>query len=248
MKLALLADIHSNLEAFDACMEHAQRQGAERHVFIGDLVGYNADPVAIVERIAVLVRDHNALAVLGNHDEAAVMGLTQVMNDDAAAAINWTRKQLRPEHIAFLSGLPLTQRQDNMLFVHASAAAPERWSYIHDGQRAALSMEAGKASYVFSGHVHDPVLYYLGLDGRPQAFPPAPGMPIPVTHQRSWLAIVGSCGQPRDGNAAASYVLMDTAREMLTYFRVPYDHAAAARKVRDAGLPEVLALRLENGA
>ena len=247
MKLALLADIHSNLEALNACIAHAQAHGAERFAFIGDLVGYNADPVAVVIRVAALVRDNNAIAVLGNHDQATVTGLTQTMNDDAAAAINWTRKQLASEQISFLSALPLTQRMDNMLFVHASASAPERWSYIHDGTRAAMSMEASEASYVFSGHVHDPVLYFLGRDGRPQAFVPVSGIPIPVSHHRSWLAIVGSCGQPRDGNPAASYVLMDTAMEMLTFNRVPYDHATAASKVRRAGLPETLAMRLETG-
>ena len=248
MKLALLADIHSNLEALNACIDDAQRHGAERFAFIGDLVGYNADPVAVVQRVASMVRDHHAIAVLGNHDQAAINGLTQTMNDDAAAAINWTRKQLGPEQLAFLSALPLTQRQDNICFVHASAAAPERWSYIHDGTRAAMSIEASKANYVFCGHVHDPVLYYLGRDGHPQAFVPVAGIPIPVTRHRKWLAIVGSCGQPRDGNPAASYVLMDTSIEMLTFYRVPYDHAGAARKVRRACLPEALATRLETGA
>lgn len=247
MKLALFADVHSNIEALNACLEHALQRGAERHAFIGDLVGYNADPVAVVESIAALVRDHNAIAVLGNHDEGAVTGSSQSMNEDAVRAIEWTHAQLNPEHLAFLAELPMTRHEDNMLFVHASAAAPEKWPYILDGRRAALSIEAGKVSYIFSGHVHDPVLYYLGRDGRPQAFVPVSGVPIPVTHHRRWLAIVGSCGQPRDGNPAASYALLDVGKEMLTYFRVPYDYTAAARKVRRAGLPEVLARRLETG-
>lgn len=247
MKLGLLADIHSNLEALNACLDHAQRHGAERFGFVGDLVGYNADPVAVVERIATLVRDHNAIAVLGNHDDGAVSGSSLSMNEAAVRAIEWTHGQLKPDHISFLAGLPLTCRQDNLLFVHASAAAPERWSYIFDGPRAALSIEAGNASYIFSGHVHEPVLYYLGRDGHPQAFFPVSGVPIPVSSHRQWLAIVGSCGQPRDGNPAACYVLMDVAKGLLTFYRVPYDYASAARKVRHAGLPEILARRLETG-
>lgn len=247
MKLALLADIHSNLEALNACLDHAQRHGAERFVFIGDLVGYNADPVAVVERISALARDQGAIVVQGNHDEGALSGSTPSMNEAAARAIEWTRAQLKPSQAAFLASLPLTQRLDNLFFVHASAAAPERWSYIFDGQRARMSIEAAKASHVFSGHVHDPVLYYLGRDGQPQAFVPVPGVPIPVSSHRKWLAIVGSCGQPRDGNPAASYAIMDSAKDLLTFYRVPYDYASAARKVRKAGLPETLARRLETG-
>lgn len=247
MKFALLADIHSNIEALDACIDHARHHGAERFAFIGDLVGYNADPIAVIARVSAMVHEQNAIAVLGNHDEAVVKGNTQSMNDAAAAAVKWTQTRLSPAQIEFLAGLPLTQRDGKMLFVHASAAAPARWPYILDGNQAARSIEAGKASYVFSGHVHDPVLYYLGRDGHPQAFVPVAGIPIPVSHHRSWLAVVGSCGQPRDGNPAARYALMDTAQEMLTFFRVPYDHAAAAQKVRRAGLPEALAARLETG-
>lgn len=247
MKLALLADIHSNIEALNACLAHAQQRGAERYAFIGDLVGYNADPVAVVDRIAAMVREQGAVAVLGNHDEGAVAGTSASMNEAAVRAIEWTHAQLSPKHIDFLAGLPLTQRDDDMLFVHASAAAPERWPYIFDGMRAAASIQTGKAVYVFSGHVHEQVLYYLGRDGRPQAFTPASGVPIPVARHRQWLAIVGSCGQPRDGNPAASYALLDRAKDMLTFFRVPYDHAAAARKVRRSGLPEALARRLETG-
>lgn len=247
MKLALLADIHSNLEALTACMEHARRHGAERFAFIGDLVGYNADPAAVVELIQREMREGDAIVVLGNHDEAAASGTDMAMNEIAARAIEWTQSQLSSDHLKFLSGLPLTQREDDMLFVHASAAAPQSWIYIFDGRRAAASIEAGAASYIFSGHVHEQVLYYLGRDGRPLAFTPASGVPIPVAPHRKWLAIVGSCGQPRDGSPAAAYALLDGDKRMLTYYRVPYDAATAAHKVRRAGLPETLARRLETG-
>lgn len=248
MKIGLLADIHSNLEAFDACMKHARQYGAERFAFIGDLVGYNADPVAVTEAVAREVELHGAVAVLGNHDEAAVRDeASYSMNEIAQRAIEWTRTQLQPSHVAFLSHLPLTERVENMQFVHASAAAPERWTYIFDGLRAAASLDATDATYVFSGHVHEPALFYFGRDGRLQNFLPTPGVPIPVGAHRRWLSIVGSCGQPRDGNPAACYALMDTGKAMLTYYRVPYDTASAARKLRHAGLPEALARRVETG-
>jgi diadenosine tetraphosphatase ApaH/serine/threonine PP2A family protein phosphatase len=92
------------------------------------------------------------------------------------------------------------------------------------------------------------MLYYTGSGGRPMPFVPTPGIPIPTAAHRQWLAIVGSAGQPRDGNPAASYAMFDTERERLTYFRVAYAHALAAQKIRSAGLPPRLALRLESGA
>lgn len=248
MKLALFADLHGNLEAVETCVDHARRHGAGRFAFLGDLVGYNADPAAVVELVRRMLRDENAIAIQGNHDAAAAGEDSGRMNEAARAAIEWTRRQLSSAQLHFLAKLPLTAREgQRMLFVHANAAAPGRWGYIHDNLGAAASMEAAGAGYVFCGHVHEPVLYYMGTDRRPQAFQPTPGVPIPVSRHRRWLAIVGACGQPRDGNPAAAYALMDDALQLLTFQRVPYDHAAAARKVRQAGLPEEFARRLETG-
>lgn len=247
MKLALLADIHSNLEALEACLAHARSRGAERFIFIGDLVGYNADPEAVLLRVMELVRRGEAQVVKGNHDAAVAGDDRDRMNEAAAVAVRWTRERLPTEMLGFLADLPLYIRQDRMLFVHASAAAPERWTYIDNSLRAAASMNATDATHIFSGHVHDPVLYYMGADHRPQPFMPAYGIPIPVGRHRHWLAIVGSCGQPRDGDPAARYVEMDVGRAMVTFHRIPYDHMSAARKVRQAGLPEEFARRLETG-
>ena len=96
--------------------------------------------------------------------------------------------------------------------------------------------------------MHEPRLYYVGAGGRPMSFRPISGTPIPAARHRQWLAIVGSAGQPRDGKNQACYALFDPARERITFFRVPYDHATAAQKIRVAGLPERLAIRLERGA
>ena len=247
MKIALFADIHSNLEAFEACIDVARARGADRFVFLGDLVGYNADPVAVIERVRGLMRDEGAIAIQGNHDAAAAGEASPNMTEGALRTILWTREQLSAEQRKFLADLPLTARNETILYVHASAAAPERWGYVHDGLRAAASLDATDATYVFSGHVHDPVLYYMGTDHRPQPFLPANGVPIPVGRHRRWLAIVGSCGQPRDGNPASCFALFDTTLRMLTFHRVSYDAAAAATKVRRAGLPEEFARRLETG-
>jgi diadenosine tetraphosphatase ApaH/serine/threonine PP2A family protein phosphatase len=247
MKLALLADVHANLEALRACLDHAQAHGADRHAFLGDLVGYGADPAAVVDLVAVHVA-RGALAVKGNHDAAALVGESGSMHQAAERAIGWTHAQLSEGQRAFLEALPMVVREDGLFLVHASPELPGEWIYVTDPLRAADGLAASApASWVFCGHVHEPVLYTVGSAARPVAFRPVPGVAIPVPAHRRWLAVVGSTGQPRDGNTAACYAMLDTDRPALTFHRVPYDWRAAAAKVRAAGLPESLARRLERG-
>ena len=186
--------------------------------------------------------------VLGNHDAAALGRPVHGMNLQAMTAIAWTRKHLGKRQVDFLETLPLSVREDDRLYVHASAAAPERWTYVTGRRQAAQCIEATDASIIFCGHVHEQKLYYTGAAGYPMPFRPVPGTPIPTARHRQWLAIVGSAGQPRDRSNKACYALADFERGRLTFFRVPYDHEFAAQKVRSAGLPDRLARRLERGA
>ncbi len=245
VRLALLADVHANLEALTACLAHAREQGVDGYAFLGDLVGYGADPAAVLDIVAEHVR-RGAVVVRGNHDEA-VLGPGGGMSAPAAHAVRWTRERLEPRHLAFLGALPLSARQDGALFVHASAQSPADWTYVTGPVRAGQSLGATDASWVFSGHVHEQTLYYAARADRARTFRPAPGVAIPMTPRYRWLAIVGSAGQPRDGDTAACYAVFDGARASLTFHRVPYDWATAAAKVRAAGLPEWLAHRLERG-
>jgi len=247
MRIAVLSDIHSNLEALLACLAHARFQGAEQFVFLGDLLGYGADPKACLDIISTKVSE-GAVAVLGNHDEAVLGGLCEKLAFVARDAIYWTRQQLQQAELEFLQTLPLVARDGNSFYVHASAASPEKWPYIDNAPAAAKCMTASGQPLTFVGHVHHQVLYYTAVGGVVHTFIPVPGVAIPLMlRQRQWLAIAGSVGQPRDGNPAAAYLLHDRQRETLTFFRVPYDHWSAARKVRAAGLPERLAHRLETG-
>ncbi|MBS0335424.1 MAG: metallophosphoesterase [Proteobacteria bacterium] len=245
MVLALLSDIHSNLEALEACLRHARENGAERYAFLGDLVGYGADPQAVVDRIANYARE-GSVVLKGNHDEA-VRTPSDYMNRTAAEAIAWTRGALAPESKAYLDSLPLCVRGGETCFVHASAAHPGRWEYVDSPAEAARSMAAARTTYTFSGHVHDQALYFRRPTGKVGWIAPLPGRPMPVPPHSDWLALVGSVGQPRDGNPAAAYALFDPANATITFHRVPYDHRAAADKVRAAGLPAILAYRLEEG-
>ena len=246
MRTALLADIHSNLEALQACLAHARREGAEQFAFLGDLVGYGADPLACLEIIAGLVAD-GALAVRGNHDDACLGGQLDTMSFPARDAIYWTRERLGARERAFLASLPLTAAADGRIYAHAGADRPADWHYVSDAQQAARNFEATDASLIFLGHVHVPQLYFTMPAGLPRPFRPVPGVAVPLSEFRRWLVIVGSAGQPRDGNPAACYAIHDPAAGTLTHYRVPYDVQATATKILGAGLPERLAWRLIAG-
>lgn len=242
MRFAVLTDIHANREAFEAVLGDVAGHGVDRLVLLGDIVGYGADPEWCSDRAEALVAE-GAVCVRGNHDNAAA-GAVEAMSPLAKRALDWTKDRLGAGQKAFLNGLPMTAEAESLLFVHASANQPEAWSYITSDTRAAPSFRACKAKVILCGHVHVPLLASCDLGGvvREQAF--RPGLPIPLLPSRRWLAVVGSVGQPRDGVAQAGWALVDTERSELTFRRTAYDVAEAARKVRAAGLPEELAVRL----
>ncbi len=245
MRIALLSDIHANREAFEACLEHARRHQAERYVFLGDYVGYGADPTWVVDTVAEHV-ERGAVAILGNHD-AAILNGSERMNESAATAIAWTRSRLGAAHRDFIAALPLMVEEGGRLYVHADPAAPGDWGYVADLYTASLSLMASRAHATFCGHTHVPTLFHMSVTGKFASFDPVDRIDIPLTARRRWLAVIGSVGQPRDHNPAACYAMLDDARDVLTYVRVPYDIDTAARKIRAAGLPIGLSHRLYKG-
>lgn len=243
MLIAVLTDLHANREALTACLEHAQQRQAERYFFLGDLVGYGADPAWVVDTVMDYAQ-RGALAVLGNHDTAVAHEQHYQMHAEARQAIAWTRAQLAPAQLSFLQKLPLSVEALGCLFVHASAAAPSQWEYITDTHEATRSMHATACRITFCGHVHLPSLYNLSGTGKVSSFTPGGDSSIPLSAPRHWLVIPGSVGQPRDGNPAACYALFDDATSELTYYRVPYDCETAASKILAAGLPASFGKRL----
>jgi diadenosine tetraphosphatase ApaH/serine/threonine PP2A family protein phosphatase len=245
MRIALLTDIHGNREALAACLEHARRHDVGRLVFLGDYVGYGADPVWVIDTVRSEV-ERGAVAVLGNHDAAVLTGPAG-MNDLAAEAIEWTSAQLDQGQRDFIAALPLSVTDADRLYVHANAYAPGGWDYVTDLYSASRSIIATRAHVTFCGHIHIPALYHMSATGKFASFDPVDRVEIPLSSHRRWLAIIGSVGQPRDHNPAACYAVLDAERSVLTYIRVPYDIETAARKIRDAGLPIALARRLFEG-
>ena len=245
MRLAIFADIHANREAFSACLDAARGQGAERIICLGDVVGYGADPEWAVDTVVGLV-EAGAIIVRGNHDHA-ISTSAESMNPVAQAAIEWTRGRLGEAQRRFLAELPFTRSEDDRLYVHSEASDPPRWRYVHDAFGAGRSMQATNAQISFCGHIHQPALYSMSATEKITTFVPVTGIPVQLLPGRRWLAVLGSVGQPRDGNPAAAFSTFDTDKREITYHRVAYDIATAAKKIRDAGLPPFLADRLSAG-
>lgn len=245
MRIAFLADIHANLEALTACLADIASQKVDRLVFLGDVVGYGADPKACLD----IVREKcgtGALVVRGNHDEA--MGISAFKASDVAAkALAWTQTRLPADDRAWLANIPMEINEGNLLFVHASAARSATFPYIHGLRDAGESLTATKAFVTLVGHVHDPALYHISATGKVMGFIPIVNTGIPLSPQRRWLAVMGAVGQPRDGNPAAAYGILDTKTNEIFYNRVPYDVEGAAAKIRAAGLPDILWQRLSAG-
>ncbi len=249
MKIALLSDIHANLQALNACMAHAKTQGIDRWALLGDLVGYGGNPQEVLDTVMQLA-DSGAWVLKGNHDE---MTVKPPEGDETlgSSSAKWTHDQLNAAQLDYLQSLPLTVLSGNLLLVHASAYVPERWHYV-DTERAAdlcadHALQVYDARHVVVGHVHHQTVYYRGTGHSMMRFEPTAGVHVPMPSHRRWVATVGSVGQPRDRKPEAMYAIYDDVAGRMCFHRVAYDHEAAAKAIRSAGLPEFFAERLANG-
>jgi predicted phosphodiesterase len=239
MKWALLADLHANRHALSACLQHARAAGATQFAVLGDLVGYGGEPAAVLDIVMELAA-RGAIVVRGNHDQALPPSPAQLAATGEQASAAWTVSQLSSTHREFLAGLPLAATCGHALLVHADPHEPDRWQYLDRPALVRRALDAAQRGWqlrrVFCGHVHEQHLYYEGSGGTVMDFVPVPGVAVPLAAHRSWLAVVGSVGQPRDGDPRAMYALLDEDLGRLTFQRIP-----AAR------LPESFARRLEQG-
>ena len=208
MLLAVFSDIHGNRQAFEACLKVARAKGAERFVLLGDFVGYGADPEWVVDTVMGLVRE-GAIAVRGNHDEA-VNTTTEAMNAEAQIAIEWTRGRLDVAQRRFLAELPMLVDEKERLYVHSEASSPQRWHYVRSTADAAKSLISTPAHVTFCGHIHRPALYSMSVTAKMTGLVPKTDVSVPLLRGRQWLAVLGSVGQPRDGDPSAAFVLFDT--------------------------------------
>lgn len=235
MRILVVADVHSNLEAFQAVIAAA---GDFDSVWcLGDIVGYGPDPSACIR----LLHSCPHLAVAGNHDIAAAAGTgLEEFNPYAAAAARWTAGRLTAEEKVWLLGQPQVMEEGDFTLVHGSLRAP-LWDYLFAEPEAAAQLAAQRTAYSLVGHTHVPVLFTEGGMLRPKD-----GETVALGGGR-FVANPGSVGQPRDGDARAAYAVIDTRAGQLTFHRVAYDYALTQAKMKAAGLPALLAERLALG-
>jgi diadenosine tetraphosphatase ApaH/serine/threonine PP2A family protein phosphatase len=245
MRTALLADLHANAQALDAALAAIGKAGVQRIAVLGDLIGYGGDPGVVVDRVMALAAQ-GAVVVKGNHDDLDA-DPDKEMHLAAAEAAKWSHAQLTPAQAAFLRALPLSVREADRLYVHADASAPAQWRYVMSPEAAARSLAATDARLVFCGHVHTPMVYMQRSGGQAAPFTPAPGKACALLQHRRWHVVLGSVGQPRNRDPAAAFAIFDDVTNEVTFHRAAYDIAAAARRIRAAGLPDILAARLFEG-
>ena len=241
MRVAVLSDIHSNLQALEAVL--ASIGSVDAIWQLGDIVGYGPDPGAVVQRL----REVGAIGVRGNHDAAAVGDLSvEDFNADARVAVEWTRAHLNEETRAYLAALPEVIVPDGFDFTlaHGSPRDPI-WEYLIDTRAARENLSAFATTYCLVGHTHVPLVLRqrrihmedLAVDAESR---------LRLDERRAILN-PGSVGQPRDGDRDASYMIVDPAAGLAMWQRVRYDVAATQAAMLEAGLPPRLAMRLSLG-
>lgn len=239
MKYAILGDIHSNWEALQAVMADAEKQGVTKYACVGDIVGYNANPIECLETIRKL----NCACVRGNHDHYCsnpedLNGFHPL----AADVVSWTRRQLSEDQQDYLRNLRYVLPVETFTIVHSTLDTPEMWGYVFDKLEADANFAYQNTTICFFGHTHVPLAFEksdtirFGLYTR-----------IKVGLGKKYFINVGSVGQPRDGDPRAAYVVFDMLNNIVELRRVPYDIETAQKKILDAGLPPRVAARLAVG-
>lgn len=245
MRVLIISDIHANLTALQAVIEHANDPDAVW--CLGDLVGYGPDPNECVELVVELIaRLPNSLSLIGNHDQA-VLGEIPLsrFNTDAGAVVAWTQEKLSDQNQAFLNTLPSKVTLDNYTLAHGSPNQPV-WEYILDPNTADRNFEAFSTDYCFVGHSHLPIIFQRPFQDS-FALSRTVQWHEPLQLKPRMILNPGSVGQPRDGDPRSSYGILDTDAQSWAMFRVEYDVKGVQERILEAGLPERQALRLMAG-
>ena len=239
MKIALFGDIHANWEALETVLADADEQGCSSYVCLGDVVGYNADPVKCLEKI----REMGCPVVKGNHDEdAGGEHSLEMMNPTAGEALQWTRDQLNAEQREWLTRMRMVRQVEDFTIVHSTLDQPNVWNYVTNKFDAMSNFSYQFTQVCFHGHTHVPRVFVRGSrvqEATPDSVAIEPGM--------KYFINAGSVGQPRDGEWKSSYCIYDTDNKTVTFRRLEYDIETTQKKILAAGLPKVLADRLSQG-
>jgi predicted phosphodiesterase len=239
MRFAILSDIHSNLEAFEAVLADARARECTQFVCLGDVVGYNANPHECVER----VREMDCPIVKGNHDEqASLTESSRDFNELAEHAIEWTRDNLTEEDKEWLRGMRLQRQVRDFTIVHATLDTPAQWGYVFNNLDAAASFTYQHTAVCFFGHTHVPMAFI-----RDEGIKRVRIEQLRIDMTKKYFINTGSVGQPRDADWRAAYCIYYLDKNVVEQRRVKYDLATAQKKIIKAGLPRLLAERLAIG-
>lgn len=239
MRFAIFSDIHANLEALEAVLADATENKCTHFVCLGDVVGYNANPHECVARVQEL----DCPIVKGNHDEqASISESSRDFNEMAEAAIQWTRDQLTEADKSWLRELKMLQQVDEFTIVHATLDMPEQWGYVFNDLDAAASFPHQHTSVCFFGHTHVPMVFV-----RDEGVQRLKIDKLRIDSGKKYFINGGSVGQPRDGEWRAAYCIYHVEDGVVEQRRVKYDLETAQEKIIKAGLPRLLAERLDVG-
>ncbi len=241
MKIAIVSDIHSNLEALEAVERVINDIGVDAIYFVGDVVGYGPDPNACTR----WVMENAGLAVMGNHDSAELGNIDiDSFNPNAKKAIIWNSDQMEDWAIDYITTLPMVMSQEGVTIVHANPQEPESWNYIFSLWDAERNFSYFESRFCFVGHSHQPVTVGMDATGQVSVLP---GEFFTMDDGARYLINVGSVGQPRDGNPAACFGILDTDKGEFSIHRSPYEIKVTQEKMISAGIPKPLADRLAEG-
>ncbi len=241
MRYGVISDIHSNLEAFRAVLGALDGEMVDNYLFVGDLVGYGADPKECIR----MLRDLDPVAMVAGNHEWGLLGKMEAsyFNELAQKAVLWTKKILSDDEIRYLESFPLTYEDEKVTLVHGTLNSPEEFYYVFDTEDAYVTMSQMKNYLCFIGHSHVPGIF-ISDDSKVTY---SEDMSTRIDNQRKYLVNVGSVGQPRDGDHKASYAVYDDEELIVQIKRVDYDVQKAQEKILKAGLPPKLAYRLSEG-
>lgn len=242
MRYAILSDIHANLAAFQAVMEHLKGQRIDAVWNLGDVVGYGPYPNECVE----LLRSFPNINIAGNHDWGSIGKIPMSeFNREAAFACQWTEGVLKKEYGDYLHDLPETQSSGDFTMAHGSPRLPI-WEYIMNAGEAAQNLPFFKTPVCLVGHSHIPFIFRQIEGGQPLFRHLEDGEEISLDDGR-YIVNPGSVGQPRDGDPRGSYAVYDADTRKLNLYRIPYDISQTQQRMRQAGLPHFLIDRLNYG-
>jgi len=242
MRTAVLSDIHANLEAFEAVLYHAEKSEVDNYVCLGDVVGYGASPNECVE----ILQSLSCPCILGNHD-AAVLDIPINMNQDGRRVINWTRLNLTKAATFFLGSMEDIIHDGDICYCHSTPYKTRRWYYVAEKSYISSSFARSKAKVLFVGHTHVPLAITRKNFFCVYLRSPEHSTVVPVAEINRQIFNGGSIGQPRDGDARAAYLIYDSSKKQVEFYRISYNIGRAAEKILQAGLPEVFAKRLFSG-